>query len=455
MRVDIRINGESLDIKPRSGFELQMNNPAAGYEAITGVRAVNMQVMNTQRNRQIMGVSQDPRRRAATDLMPTEIYAGGNLIDSGACYLRDLSSGLDVDYTSGLAEFFGVYQKMKLSEFTELGTLEVPSTWNSTVGNTWLTGGYVLPTVQDPAFFKEAPAGWDERVNSYAGSYIVSSPKVPMFFLKNILKKVGDLAGVKYSGPFWEDAGSLIIFNTVRAGVTEIDIRRHLPDLTIAELLLSLRKALNLSLAFDNRSRTLRLDYSDQLRRQPPTQDWTDRMPRFKGGKPLKYGAVLFEYGGDSNDNTAKDAFFSPFTLQYGNGETWKMSGSMMPLMMKSSLPYTETPEREEGKEQRVLRLLNWNGNPLTASNQFNGAEMTYSGLLDGYWQKTVNIEAESYIVETPAALTAVDVAWLADSFSGSGQAPVIYSQGVNWEVLQAIVSFGDSRISRIKIRRL
>lgn len=455
MRVDIRIKGQSLDIKPKTGFELQLNNPAAGYDTIQGTRAMNMQVINTPRNRMIIGVSQDPRRKPDTSMMPAEIYAGGNLVDYGACYLRDMSAGLDVDYTSRLSEFFGAYQKVKLSEMEELGSLEVPSTWNGTVSNTWQLGGYVLPTVHNPTFFKDAPAGWDERLNSYGGAYVVSSPKVPMFFLKHILKRVGDLAGVKYSGTFWEDAVGLVIFNTARPGVAQIDIRKHLPDLTVAELLISLRKAFNLYLAFDNRSRTLCMYYADHLRNQAPTQDWTDRMPRLKGGKPLEFGTMLFVSAGDSTDNTAKDAYFSPFSLPYGSGETWKLTGSMMPLMMKAGLPYTETSEREQGKEQRVLRLLNWNGNPLTASNQFTGAEMTYSGLLDGYWQKTVNIEAASYVVETHAALTAVDVAWLADSFAGSGQAPVIHSQGVNWEVMQAVVPFGDSRISRIKIRRL
>lgn len=455
MRVDIRINGESIDLRPKTGFELELNNPAAGYDTITGTRAINLQVINTQHNRLIMGISQDPRRRADAGMMPAEIYAGGNLIDYGACYLRDMSNGLDVDYTSYLKEFFGKYQVTKLSELLDLGTLERPGTWNATVGNTWADGGYVLPTIYNPVFFKEAPAGWDERINSYAGNYVVSSPKVPMFFLKNILRKVGDLAGVKYSGPFWEDAGGLIIFNTTRSGETEIDIRNHLPDLTVAELLISLRKAFNLYLSFDNRSRTLRMDYADHLRGMPPVQDWTDRMPRIKGGKPMKSATALFEYGGDSNDNTAKDNFFAPYSVAHGSGETWKISGNMMTLMMKSGLPYTEMLEHEQGKQQRVLRLLSWNGNPLTANNQFNGTEMTYSGLFPGFWQKTAGLETVNYIVEEPAALSALDVAWLSDAFSGSGQAPIIHAQGVNWEVLQAVIPFGDSRISRIKIRRL
>lgn len=455
MRVDIRINGESIDLKPRSVFELQLTNPSSVYDSVPGARALNLQVINTQRNRGIMGVSQDPRRRSDTELMSAEIYAGGNLIDFGACYVRDLSAGLDVDYTSGLSEFFGPLQKIKLSQMTELGTLEVPSTWNATVGSTWDAGGYVLPTVHNPAFYKEPPAGWDERINSFAGSYVVSSPKVPMFFLKHILKKVGDLAGVKYAGPFWEDAGGLVIFNTARAGLTEIDIRKHLPDMTIAELLLGLRKAFNLFVGFDNRSRTLKLHYADQLRRLAPVQDWTDRMPRIKGGRPVKYGTTVFEHSGESNDNTAKDAFFAPLTINHGSGESRKVTGTAMTLMMKEGLPYTETPEREEGKEQRVLRLLNWDGSPVTADNNFNGTAMTFYALLPGYWQKTVAVESESYVVETEAALNAVDVSWLADSFCGSGQPPVVHAQGVNWEVLAAVVSFGESRISKLKIRRV
>ncbi|OIN55445.1 hypothetical protein, partial [Arsenicibacter rosenii] len=215
-------------------------------------------------------------------------YYNGQLIQEGTYLLTEAGpagyTGLFVD---NYGELFGDYTNKPLTELS-LGSLAVPSTLTPTISD----GSYyaiAFPTILNPDFYGDNGAGisFNGRVNHYDGGYAGYTPKVPMVFLKYLFHRLEVLTGVKISGSFFTHPAyqNLILYNT-RAldAATTITIARHLPDLTPAQLLIELRKLLNLRYDIDLVARTLVIGFWQDALIQPTTLDWSGKAV----GKPTK-----------------------------------------------------------------------------------------------------------------------------------------------------------------------
>jgi hypothetical protein len=467
MKFELRLNNVPVQIKPGGSYEMELNNPAVEFDAVMGSRGMNIELADSVVNHEVLGWINDPRSASSEMLLNAEQYASGNLIDVGYCYVRDAKRGGLLDFTSNLSQFFGIYQAMKLSDI-DLGTIGTP-VWNSTLSNTWSSGGFVLPTVVNSLFFKDypAPVGWDGKMNSYSSGYLTDTPKVPFFFLKYVMKKVGDLAGVKFVGAVWDWAefGKLMVFNC-KTGFNNAPMRLMMPDLTIAELLLALRKWLNVYMAFDVTTKTIRLDWADAKLKANPEKDWSDKLPKLRGGLPVKTDGLQLEFVADSGDALGKDEWLASWTTADDNASTLKkVSTAMVPMVLKGGALAAEVAgvdEDENSANRAVVRIARWNGAAGNADVSIvppgGGAAvaMNWAGIYDKFWTKTDQTAKDSYVIEVDAALDANDVAWVAECYRGEiADAPVVHAQGVTWEVLKVTVPYGKSRIARVKMRRI
>jgi hypothetical protein len=465
MKFELRLNGVPVQIKPGGSYEMELNNPMAEFDSVLGSRGMNIELADSVTNHEVLGWINDPRSASSEMLLKAEQYASGNLIDVGYCYVRDAKRGGLLDFTSNLSQFFGIYQSLKLSEI-DLGDIGTP-VWNSTRTNTWNSGGFILPTVLNSVFFKDgtAPGGWDGKMNSYSSGYLTDTPKVPMFFLKYLLKKVADLAGVRFVGDVWEhvDFGRLYMYNS-KVGFSTAEIRLFMPDVTVAELLLSFRKYFNVAMMFDVANKTIRLDFADDKLKANPVVDWSDKMGKIQGGIPVKTDGILLEFVNDSGDGLAKDAYFGsgqvPGVLDYPKTDiVKKISTSMVPILMVSGLPAVEIVgviEPELTDARTAIRIGRWNPTIGDGDASFGGVEMNWAGLTPNYWAKTAAVNAESYLIDEDAALDANDVAWVAECYRGERpDAAIVHAQGVTWEVLKVTVPYGKSRMCRVKMRRV
>jgi hypothetical protein len=347
-----------------------------------------------------------------------------------------------------------------------LGTVPSVVSWDATLSNSWSSGGFVAPSIKNALYYeKDAPGGWDGVMNEWVGGSYTSAVKVPCFFLKYVLKKVGDLAGVSYHGDFWDSAllEKLLVVNT-RAAEGAIDIRKHLPGLTIAAVLTGLRTLYNVALRFDVKAKRIRMDWGGDLLGAVAKVDWSSRFPRFRKGTPVWTDGLDLRSVMDGAEGLNKEEFFWGYqTAVSGSGRNGAVkavtpwSGLMMdagvPVMKQAGVGSFQ-PDKGFG-----ARLLYWVGgvSPV-ASNSFGGVVLKWNdadGLAANYWVEEEKFRKDSLVIEEVGALTATDVARMGAIFRGElAEAPVVHIWGVDWVVDKITISAGMKGVAQVKLWR-
>lgn len=450
--LDIRIEGVSVDLAIEKLFDLELKNSLLNIEAPEGSRAIGITLPLTPRNQDTFGYIHHPQSLSNKRNYQTDIYVATNLIDYGYSYLQDANGNYPLNFTSDLKEFFGSYQSRLLTDI-DLGTVAIPATLATTLATPWQTAnGCVFPTIKNDLYYeKNVPVGFDGLVNKYSSGY-VTSPKTPMFFVKHILQKVADLAGVTYAGEFWDDANTekLIVYNTREATPgTSIERKVFMPEMTIAQFLLGLRKTFNLYLRFDVYRKALRMDYAKSVHTGLCQIDWSNRAPAFAGGSPSKTPGLELSWMLDTNDQLYKDAFFDPYATTISEGTRLKIQSYFRPLKMASGLPTTlqfgiTTTQLEK---KCVPGLLSWQGLsggvPL-ATNTFGSSILQWQGtgnLYDTYWKTEESFYQNGFRVESRIGLTAAQVSEISSILRGEdSRMPLVHIHGVNYLVERLVV---------------
>lgn len=444
--LDIRIEGEPVDLAPNTQFDLELYNSMLSIEAPESSRAHGITLPFTPHNHDRLGYIYHPQSLTTKRNYQTDIYIATNLVDSGYAYLRDANGSYPMDFTSNIKEFFGSYQARLLSDL-DLGVVNIPATLGDTLVDTWYnTNGCVFPTIKNDAYYeKNIPVGFDGLVNKYTSGAYVTSPKTPMFFLKHVLQKVATLAGVTYAGEFWDDANTekLLLYNTREAtpGAT-IERRIFMPEMTIAQLIMGLRKTFNLYLRFDIYRRVLRMDYAKSVYAGQCQIDWSAKAPDFAGGSPITTPGIELSWMLDTGDQLHKDAFFDPYATPNADGQRLKIQSHFRTLKMISGLPTTQQfgITTNQLDKKCLPGLLSWqgvvSGVPL-ANNSFGSAIMQWNGtgnLYDTFWKSEEAFRQNGFRVESRVGLNSAQIAQMSAILRGEDEGhPVVHMNGTNY----------------------
>lgn len=252
-----------------------------------------------------------------------------------------------------------------------------------------------------------------------------------MIFLKYVLRKIATMAGVTIDGAFMSDADtdSLILYN-IRAldGATVVTINRHLPEMTIVELIVELRKYLNLSFKFDTLNKRLTIGYTDSIFSQPCLIDFSEKLVLgarkiLERSRRLRLSMEL-----DSNDALQKDrpaAFADYLTPAFADDlaiatlttkfSTLALDAGGLPAARQQGA----TTQFAQLDKKSTPRLLHWQGIQAgfpTATPTKSGKSLFWNGpdgLLNWAWAKTEAFRRQIHYLDCQLLLTEADIALL------------------------------------------
>lgn len=449
----VRIGGENADLATDTAFDLELLNSMLDIDTPQSSRALGITLPFTPTNNDLMGHIYHPQSATTQRNYATELYLDTNLVDWGYSYLKDAKANYPLDFTSNIKEFFGAYQARLISDI-DLGSFALPTSLNDTLLSTWQTqNGCVFPTIRNDVYYeKNVPSTFDGLVNKYSAGYVASSPKTPMFFVKYVLQKIGDLAGVTYAGEFWDDAATakLILYNT-REAVGTVERRLFMPNMTIAQLIVGLRKTFNLYLRFDVYRKVLRMDYAKSVHNGSCTIDWSRSSPKFKGGSPINIPGLELSWTLDTNDQLHKEAFFLPYATIDAVGQRQAVVSPFRTLLMENSLPKTSQfgAAVTQLDKKCIPGLLSWqglvSGVPL-ATNQFGTTTLQWSDIRTAFWLEEERFRMGSFRVEDRIVLTSAQISQISAILRGEDSSwPIVHINGVNYLIERLVIPSGSA----------
>lgn len=377
--IQIKINGQVCDVELKPAV-VEWVNPHLLYD---GIAESVVQLPNfpfSARNQKAFGYWEETQVGGAVPSYYFEYVYAGELLHEGVFALKEASqkNGYVGAAQEVFSYFFGDYQRKLLTEIDDFGTL--PLTEIAGVHTNLGTAAYCLPTVINMAYYadKGASIGYTGKVNDYAGGgYLTSNtPRVPFFFVKWILKKLALITNVTIEGSFLEHPafGKLVIVNlTALDGASEVTVKRHLPELTVENFLLELRKIPNLKFVFDPVRKHLQIDFWEDDLLLPATADWSEKglTGEVKVSEPNPRLGLAYKL--DSADALAKDKpalladYSSPTTTQVYTGIA-TITTAFSTTLVDSTTGLAEvrqegvTVQFEQLSKKVAPRLLFWNG---------------------------------------------------------------------------------------------
>jgi hypothetical protein len=432
MSLQIRINGQIVDVTPALSASLELVNPYLVYEDILSNKATIPALPATPRNRQLMGFPDLLQSDAVGMRYDCEQYYNGQLLQAGVAILTEAAQNFALTVVQPLGELFGDLQKKTLPEL-DLGALSLPGVLTPTL-NQFNRNVVAFPTILNPDFYgnEGAGIGYVGKVNNYVGGNFTPGPIVPLPFLKEVLLRISELTGVQISGAFVEhpELSQLLIYNTrAMDSRTTILLQQHLPEITIPVLLLELRKLFNLAMTVDTVERTIKLDFMDDYHRRAARQDWSKKAIKEYKKRPETARRLQLSSVADSNDGLAKDkpAELADYLTPPLESETGisTLTSQFSTLLTDAATGLATTKQAGITEQFGQLankfspRLLFWNGlqnGKPTATAKRGGYSLYWSGadgLAARFWAKTEDARKRQFYVERQLDLTEKDLATL------------------------------------------
>lgn len=433
MSLSVKINSEEIDLVVGSRIKLGIPNPYLVYDKIEGVRASFPSLPFTPRNQRVFGYWQEPASGGEYRDYLCEQYFGGELVQEGHYFLSEASSvsGFQGVFVTKLGQFFGDIQNTKISEL-DLGTINLPGVLTPVVQ----AGGQdalCFPTIINANYYG-SNAYTGGRMNDYAtGAYTANGPRVPMVFVKYVLGLIAAATGTSIDGSYWTNAdwSKLIFFNT-RAldGATTVKVASHLPELTVAEVILELRKLPNLALTFDTIRKRLTIDFWDDKLAQPTLKDWTAKAVVGEAKTPELNTRLQLSYELDTDDAMMKNRptavadYLTAETLGVANGIA-KLPTKISTLLVDSgtglAIVQQEGITTQYGQQSKKFapRVLFWNGvvsglpRALPTLNSVSLYWTGANGLAAKYWAQTEALRKKQFYLKKNLILNEADLAQL------------------------------------------
>lgn len=421
----ILINGKEVHPATMAPIRYSLVNPHLVYERVQTSSADIPIFPASATNRKAFGFWDEPQTGNYLPEFLYQHFAGGELIREGYFVLTEGSnaSGYKGGVTDKLGLFFGDLQDVSLQQI-DFGTLAVPGTLTSTLSD-GLGEACAFPRIQNDFFYGNAAAS--NMLNEYFSGAYQASPKVPMFFVKWVLKRIAQLTDTTIEGDFFDhiDWNRLLLINMREVRTSTIEVRNHLPNFTVAQFILELRKVMNLKLTFLPVERRLRLDFWEPTLLAPTTTDWTDKASISETKIPEPNNRVQLSMTVDGADGLAKDKpaaladWLSPEVPGARNGiATITMGFSTLTLVAGQAACKQEGQSTLYGQETKpwAPRLLFWHGmvsSKPTALPSRGGFTLSPTSLATTSWAQTVALRQRMFYVQKELMLNEVDLARL------------------------------------------
>lgn len=428
--LDIRIDGLSVELAAGSSLEMSLASPHFDYSKIVGSSYNLPGFPLTRRNQAIFGYWEQPQAGAVLQRRHLEQYLNGHLIREATYVLTDAGpAGYTGQMVEALGEFFGNSQNRPLPEpELDLGSLPTSGLLNGELISDGQVAA-VFPLIRNADYYGTSGGSifYNGLVNDFTSSV---SPKTPMIMLSWLLKKIGKMTGTLIDGDFITHPvySKLLLYNT-RAldGATAVTIAHHLPSLSVADLLLEIRKLFNLKFTFNLADRRLTIDFWQDTIRKPAVRDWSSKAVGQGLKTPEVNTRLQLSYDLDSGDQLMKD---KPALL--ADYETPGVTPNFAPLKSRFSTLLTDAVTgRTKAAQAGVTaqfgqlttsfapRLLFWNGivaGEADASPQKGGYSLYWNGengLYKNHWSVLEAIRQAQFYVKQSLDLTETDLALL------------------------------------------
>ncbi|MCA0229881.1 MAG: hypothetical protein LCH91_05415 [Bacteroidetes bacterium] len=426
------IDNKAVDLPVGATVQLSLPSPYLLYDRVEGPKANFPTLPYTNRNKSTFGFWHEALAGGNLKEYRCSQFYGGHIIQDGYFYLSDASaeSGFQGVFATNLGRFFGDWQNTKISEIN-WGSIALPTPITPVVQVAG-KNAICFPSILNTTYYgQNAYSGY---VNEYtAGAYTTTGPKVPFVFMSYLLSLISTLTGTTITGSFINDTTwqQLVMYNT-RAldGATTVSIAKHLPELTIMELFLELRKLPNLAFTFDTIAKKLTIDFWDDYLKLPTQTDWTAKAVRGGNKIPEFNTRMQLSYALDSNDALQKNRpvavsdYLTPETVGVQSGIA-KLSSQFSTLLVDSVTGLATASQAgatsQYGQQSNTFapRLLFWNGlvgglpralpTLNTTSLYWNGA----NGLAPKYWAQTETVRKRQFYLKKSFVLNEADIATL------------------------------------------
>lgn len=428
--LEVQINGQQVDVSER-GLDLSLTNPHLLYDAIPISQISVPTFPATARNQRVFQYYHEPTANGAVPELSWKHYFRGDLIREGFFLLSEASAtaGYKGSFDEKLNQFFGDYQDKTLQEI-DFGTLPLTLSASGVVTD----GGqnaYCLPTIINADYFADNGGGYGGKMNDYvSGAYAGSStPKVPHFFVPYILQRIATLTRTTITGNFLTHAtwSQLILFNT-REAVSNVTVAQHLPNLTVIQFLLELRKLSNLKFDFNAVTKNLKIDFWEDCLTAATTIDWSEKA--VKGETKIAETKTRLQLGSelDGADALMKDNpaavqdYITPIYAGYTYGETAKVISKFSTLLTDATTGLAICRQQGVTATNTQLtntfapRLLFWHGvtgGKPKATNELNAISLLWNGtngLAAKSWKETEAMRAKQFYLKKNFVLNEIDL---------------------------------------------
>lgn len=439
----------SLNGAEGQNITLERYNPITDGGAIRGARILDFTLPACNINNRVMAYANVPGVPLSITKLEAQLELDGIEIDRGYLLLKDITpqGSYVVQFTSAFGDLWGQYTATKLQALP-LGSVAVPGSpvANPTVG----TALMAFPKVANSAFY--GTNSYSGYMNNYATGTYGSGPLVPMFFVSKVLELIGTLTGVTFAGDIMTNTAMqrLLLYNTQSLDtLSTISYARHLPDMTITELLLGLCAHFNMVPWIDARRKVVTLNFADPILAQPPVLNLSRQLPELIGRNPPQANRLNIIHTLDSTDALHKTA---PATLQEYTAAATAMSKGLYTvkspfstLSMSGGLPIAEqvgiSPSYNQGTQKFGPRLLFWEGlvgGLPVASDVYGSHTLRLSGSSptapSTYYARTKAYVAGTHAVAVSTKLNAKQLA-MVDHHRHLGAHAVVYAQGQHYLV--------------------
>ncbi|MCX6216565.1 hypothetical protein [Spirosoma sp.] len=469
MQLEIRMNGEPMELAPNSRADLELVSPYLTYEDILSSKATIPNLPATPRNRSVLGYPDLLQNDSRAFRYNCEKYYNGQLLQSGIGVLTEAGTDYSFTVVQALGEFFGDYQNKPLTDI-DFGSIPLPALLTPIV-NEGSSSAVCFPTIVNPDFYSTSGGaiGYGGKMNDYyAGAYTSGGPLVPMVYVDYLFKRIASLTGTTIEGAYFDkpELRKLILFNT-RAldGASAVTLSRHLPELTLAQFLLELRKFFNLSFTINGAEKRLTIGFTKDILSRAAVLDWSDKA--VKKFKKIPETARRMQLGSETEqaDALVKDR---PLELEdYLTPELGEPTG-IAPLKSKFSSLVMDAPSGTAACKQpgiteqfgqltnkfspRLLFYLSGEGlNSIPkASSELGDVSLYWTGvkgLAAVFWRVNEKLRNEWFYVTRDMNLSEFDLA----SFDFSKK---VHVNGVNYLVVKITVSVPISKPAQVTFIR-